>query len=66
MTCQPKEKRLKKYFFEDSNWVELKIVLVEIDNPNFYKNKNINKIPEQLTKKLIDGREMFAPSIISF
>lgn len=62
MTFQPKEKTFKKYFYEDSNWVELKKVLVELDNPNFYKNKNINEITEAFTTKLIDGREMFVPN----
>ena len=60
----PKQKIINKYYYNDSNWHELKKLLIDLDDPNLYdtENKDINEITSAFTEKLILGREKFVPT----
>ena len=60
----PKQKIINKYYYNDSNWHELKKLLIDLDDPNLYdtENKDINEITSAFTEKLILGREKCVPT----
>ena len=62
----PKQKIINKYYYNDSNWHELKKLLIDLDDPNLYdtENQDINEITSEFTeeKKLILGREKIVPT----
>ena len=61
---KPKEKTKKNNYYEDSNWPELKEMLIELNNADLYDitRSNINDITNQFTEKLIVGIEQCVPS----